>query len=315
MKLSGIICLHDISQKCLSQPSHKNLTVFRQLCGDGALANVILGTTKWGQVKPEVGQDRERQLADGHWREMVLRGSTIMQVQSDESSVWKIIDRILGNVDLNLVQDELIEVQKLIPDTLRYRLKELLEQRKEIDLQLVTERKALGRVEGHHQELGDIWKRIGETIAQIAKLKVPLGPRIKTVFGAELTKQAAGESEVEIAPRDTQGECQTPDCSTLLWPTEPREDMSNSPYRESGADRDDETSNKRPSDDQESTHSACSGIKYSKASSESLGGSTLSVSSKVSIPRVRQRLTGNMAKASRDIMNVLSPKESDIVVP
>lgn len=185
MKLSGIICLHDISKKCSSQPSYKNLTVFKQLCGHSALANVILATTRWGQITPEMGQDRERQLADGYWKEMILRGSAIMQVQSDESA-REIIDRILDNIDFNLVQDELIEIQKLIPDTeagaiLRHNLVELLERQKEIVLQQAREREAMGGGAMYQRRLEDIRKRIGETIAGIAELKVPLGPRIKTL--------------------------------------------------------------------------------------------------------------------------------------
>ena len=72
--------------------------------------NIILGTTKWDKVRLEDGPECGRWLADGYWKEMVLRGSTIMPVQNDDSSAWRIINRILDNVDYNLVQDELTQI-------------------------------------------------------------------------------------------------------------------------------------------------------------------------------------------------------------
>lgn len=34
-----------------------------RLCGDGIVVHTVLATTKWGEVKPEVGAAREKELA------------------------------------------------------------------------------------------------------------------------------------------------------------------------------------------------------------------------------------------------------------
>ena len=56
MKNAGIIYLHEITLKHMTDTALKNLDMFRKLCGDDALMKVVLGTTKWG----EVGDNREK---------------------------------------------------------------------------------------------------------------------------------------------------------------------------------------------------------------------------------------------------------------
>ena len=53
------------------ETARKNLDMFRKLCGDEALKNVVLGITKWDDVKLEVGRQREIQLRDIFWMEMI----------------------------------------------------------------------------------------------------------------------------------------------------------------------------------------------------------------------------------------------------
>ena len=78
----------------------------KQLCGNDSFVNIILGTTKWDKLTLEAGEERQRELVHGYWKEMVQHGSTIMRVQGGDSSIWKIIEYILDNVDYNVVQDE-----------------------------------------------------------------------------------------------------------------------------------------------------------------------------------------------------------------
>ena len=98
-----------------------------KFCGHEALKNVILGTTKWDEVSLKVGQRREQQLRDIHWKEMVQQGLVIMRVHADSSSAWKIVNHILQNdaVDLARFQERL---QKIISDMEARTLEELREQ-------------------------------------------------------------------------------------------------------------------------------------------------------------------------------------------
>ena len=56
-KLGGIIYLHQITDRKMGGVSLRNLRMFRKLCGEDALKNVVVVTTRWDGV-PE--KDRER---------------------------------------------------------------------------------------------------------------------------------------------------------------------------------------------------------------------------------------------------------------
>ena len=154
----------------------KNLDMFRKLCGDEALRNVVLGTTKWDEVKLEKGQQREQVLKDIHWKEMLERGSVIMRVDTDPPSVWEIINRILKNdrVEFVRIQEELLEFRRLIPETEAGKtLLYMLEDRRK--WLLAEERTAnMGDAPLGQEEVERIRKQLRETTDEIRKLKVPL---------------------------------------------------------------------------------------------------------------------------------------------
>ena len=157
--------------------ARNNLDMFRKLCGDDALKNVVLGTTKWSDVTSEAGQRREQQLRDTYWKEMLQHGSVIMQVHADSSSAWKIVNRILENdrVEFVRIQEELLELQKIIPETdagrtLRFTLKEL-------------EKHLSAEGNTANTENGQLRQRLDEVRKQIQKLQVPLSERIKRFIG------------------------------------------------------------------------------------------------------------------------------------
>ncbi|KAF8130060.1 P-loop containing nucleoside triphosphate hydrolase protein, partial [Mycena galopus ATCC 62051] len=52
-KLTGIIYLHQITDTRMGGISVRNLRMFRKLCGDDALKNVIIVTTRWDDVQEE----------------------------------------------------------------------------------------------------------------------------------------------------------------------------------------------------------------------------------------------------------------------
>ena len=184
MRVAGIIYLHDITQKRMFGTARKNLGMFRKLCGDEALKNVVIGTTKWDDVSLEVGKQHEQRLQDTYWKEMLQQGSVTMRVHADSTSAWEIINHILKNdrVEFVRIQEELLELQKVIPETdagrtLRYTLEELRERL------LAEERTANMDEQLRREELEEIRKRIRETTDEIEKLRVPLSERIERFFG------------------------------------------------------------------------------------------------------------------------------------
>ena len=142
MKLAGNIYLHNISLPRIMGTEHKDLDVFRKICGYEALKNVILGTTKSDEASLKVGQRREQQLRDIHWKEMVQQGSVIMQVHADSSSAWRVVDRILENDVVDFVRFQ-EAFQKTISDIMEARRKLKLQYKQELrEQRLAKERTA-----------------------------------------------------------------------------------------------------------------------------------------------------------------------------
>jgi len=111
---------------------------------------------------------------------MLRQGSQMARFENTQESAWAIIDLILGGGTpvIALIQEELIDLQKLLPETeagktLRYTLQEV--QRK-LARQLQDENDGWGNKDE------EIMKRLRLILNQIQELKVPLGRRLMTFF-------------------------------------------------------------------------------------------------------------------------------------
>jgi hypothetical protein len=102
MTLAGIIYLHDISQPRM-ESAKENIEVFDKLRCPGVINNVILATTKWGDVSMDVALRREQQLGK-YWA-----GSDITRFHNTVDSAQAIVNLILQKtrVDDYQVQEEL----------------------------------------------------------------------------------------------------------------------------------------------------------------------------------------------------------------
>jgi hypothetical protein len=99
----------------------RNLAMFKKLCGDNALKNVILGTTMWDKIHEAEGGRREAQLANtpNFWGWMISRGSVMRRHNNDRTSALALIQDILDrNSTVVLeVQEELVEDHKHLRET------------------------------------------------------------------------------------------------------------------------------------------------------------------------------------------------------
>lgn len=93
--LGGVICLHEISLSRMAWGPGDHIAFAKLLCGDSGLSNVLLATTKWGEVAPAKGATRERELASKYWQEMVRNGSTMTRFNLSRESALEIIDSLL----------------------------------------------------------------------------------------------------------------------------------------------------------------------------------------------------------------------------
>ncbi|KAG6916775.1 hypothetical protein DXG01_005357 [Tephrocybe rancida] len=135
MKVAGIIYLHEITQPRMTWVMRKNLNMFEKLCGPNAASSIILATTKWDEISPRnVGERREAQLRDEHWKDMLKEGSQLRRFEGTQISAQTIVEGILARtalIDALQVQLELVKVNKLLAETeagrtLRCTLKKLL---------------------------------------------------------------------------------------------------------------------------------------------------------------------------------------------
>lgn len=174
MKLAGIIYLYDISQARMLGTTLNNMEMFRKLCGKNALQAVILMTTKWGSVNPDMGKSREKELCSEFWKPMIDAGSQIYRFDLSETSATKILNTLCDNYKqrenqktILQIQEEVVDMAKRIPDTeagrkLRYTLQQLLDMQK-----------------SHSRNDDEIQK----TLRQLNELKIPFSQRFLGFLG------------------------------------------------------------------------------------------------------------------------------------
>lgn len=94
--------------------------MFRKLCGDNTLQNVVVVTNMWGEVDPQVGNDRETELMreDIFFKPVLDKGARMTRHQNTVPSAEDVIRLILDNHPLPLrIQEELVDERKDISET------------------------------------------------------------------------------------------------------------------------------------------------------------------------------------------------------
>jgi len=118
--------------------------MFRELCGDSSLKNVILVTNMWGEVSEDVGEARERELTTNFFKPVLDKGAQLARHHNTTQSAYDIIRCIMRNRPIALqIQRELVDEGKNIIDTAAGEAvnKELNEQirRHQVELKAVQE--------------------------------------------------------------------------------------------------------------------------------------------------------------------------------
>jgi hypothetical protein len=117
-KLTGVIYIHRISDIRFTGIAGRNFKMFRELCGDSTLKNVILVTNMWGDVPQDVGEAREEELTTNFFKSALDKGAQLARNHNTIQSVHDIIRRIIKNRPAVLqIQRELVDEGKNITDT------------------------------------------------------------------------------------------------------------------------------------------------------------------------------------------------------
>ncbi|TDL21097.1 hypothetical protein BD410DRAFT_315202 [Rickenella mellea] len=121
VKLHGVIYVHRISDKKVGKSSKANFSLFRRLCGDKTLQNVIIMTNMWSEVTEDNGLERAEQLLalDGFFKQAVERHARMIHNKMDTiQSAHNVIRAILKNIPLALsIQTELVDEQRKFSET------------------------------------------------------------------------------------------------------------------------------------------------------------------------------------------------------
>jgi hypothetical protein len=112
LKISGIIYLHSISVPKMAGSALRNLRMFRGLCGDEFMRNVILGTTFWDVIDEETAVARENELleTEGFFKEMKDRGCDVVRISEDSDKCLDLLSRFAAKQpSVMQIQQELLD--------------------------------------------------------------------------------------------------------------------------------------------------------------------------------------------------------------
>ena len=110
--------MHRISDKRFSGIAGRNFKIFRELCGEASLKNVVLVTNMWSEVSVEVGEARERELSSNFLKPALDKGAQMARHHDTEQSAYEVIRRIMNNHPVVLqIQHELVDQHKDVANT------------------------------------------------------------------------------------------------------------------------------------------------------------------------------------------------------
>jgi exonuclease VII small subunit len=180
----------------------KNYAMFTKLCGDDAMKNVVLVTTKWTGIPEELGKSREDELKTEFWKENLDKGAATARFMHTHKSAWAIVDQLVPKERLRalLIQHQLVELKRSLPETaagktLRKHLQDAL---KEYEQTVEQRRKAVvaqkngldspspesqAEYEAAQKRYEEARTHLQSLLKQIEQLKIPIGKRIRAFFG------------------------------------------------------------------------------------------------------------------------------------
>ena len=159
--------------------------MFRDLCGDTTLKNVVLATNMWGDVSLEDGEARETELSGNFFEPVIKKGARMIRHLNTTESAYDIIRMIMNNHPLALqIQRELVVERKDITETaagvaLNQELVELTKQH-QAQLKEVQEgmKQALReKDEETRQELAEQAKKLQDLMAKTEKDRAEMSSR------------------------------------------------------------------------------------------------------------------------------------------
>ncbi|KIM82899.1 hypothetical protein PILCRDRAFT_820193 [Piloderma croceum F 1598] len=189
--LTTILYLHDITSSRMKGSTLKNLRIFGTLCGQKAMPNVILVTTKWKNITIEEGVQRETELEADFWKDMINAGCVTARFEGTYESAWSIIGSLRGKHQATvLLPSEIVDSNLRLNETqagiaLNKELQQLIKSQKETArmLQGLAKNKESGlAVQELDKQQAKIEAKIEQTEDQLRKMTIPFTRRVVLFF-------------------------------------------------------------------------------------------------------------------------------------
>ena len=175
--------------------------MFRKLCGESTLRNVILVTNMWRVDSQGINEAREKELSSKFLKPALDKGAQMARHHNTTESAHDIIRRIVANRPVVLqIQRELVDERKDIIDTaagesINQELKEQI-RRHQAELEALREetRQALeAKDEKMKRELEEVKRDLQEKVEKIERQS----KRMVTNYAAEKERMRAKIKEME----------------------------------------------------------------------------------------------------------------------
>ena len=182
----------------MSGPAFKNLKMFRLLCGDSALPNVVLATTRWTNPthKQEYQEQQERQAEllsrPDYWGDLIHQGATSALYDGTYASALSIISHleecspIMLDIQHQMVDDGYPLLQtaagRCLDDDFMETEAELQQQLDEVQTQVITARQEEGNkvfAEDMENQRAQIMSRLALAEQERRKLDVDIASKSK----------------------------------------------------------------------------------------------------------------------------------------
>ena len=176
----------------------RNFQAYKKLCGRKDLESVVFAIATPGSLTPQAFAKREQEhYSEVYRKDLKEQGAKFFQLFHTHSSakdlVSKVLERIKEEQRALLIQEELVEIQKIIPTVtiagreLKNALDEIMAHQKEIiahqkDIMAHQKEVLPGDMTSQEKAVA-VTKRMVMVGERLRSLNIPLSPRSSTFFG------------------------------------------------------------------------------------------------------------------------------------
>ncbi|KAF8226277.1 hypothetical protein L208DRAFT_1302672, partial [Tricholoma matsutake] len=89
--VTGVLYLHNITGKRMTEPPFTSEGMFEQYCGNNVGRKICVTTTHWDRVDKEVGARREEEISDKY----CATGMTMARFRRTQESAWQVVETLL----------------------------------------------------------------------------------------------------------------------------------------------------------------------------------------------------------------------------